>query len=61
MNPHGVALSSMSSRVGIWGTVALRTGDFSYLHKGVAALVGFLQAQLRAWGLSVLRLVNQMI
>jgi len=49
----------MSSRVGVWGTVVLRTSEFSVLHKGVAALAVFLQAQLRAWGLGVLRLVTR--
>jgi predicted membrane protein len=51
----------MSSRVGVWGTVVLRTSEFSVLHKGVAALAVFLQAQLRAWGLGVLRLVSDCI
>jgi len=59
VNPHGVALSKLSTRVGLLGSTGIRTGDFSRAHLAVSALVGFLQNQLRAWGIGLLRLIGR--
>jgi len=52
-----VALSSMNSRVGVVNSTDLKS-DSSFAHRTVIALMSFLQAQLRDWGVALLKLIS---
>jgi hypothetical protein len=60
VNPHGVALSSLNSSVGVLesGDGIRGRSDRSAIQKGLNALMGFLQSQLRAWGVGLLNLIS---
>lgn len=58
MNPHGIMLSNLQTTVGTVDSSDYRRSDFSLIHIGVTALMGFLQSQIRAWSVGLINFIS---